>query len=100
MEASQPAYRAGAGALSRDLTSSLIPIQNLACLYEAGWPVRELAHLQVRSCLPGHNFVNISLRLYALPRSRLARLAGLARLADISVIEYRDPASSQLTFLI
>ena len=36
-----------------------------ACLYEAGWPVSELAHLQVRSCLPGRNFVNISLRLYA-----------------------------------
>ena len=34
------------------------------CLYEAGWPVSELAHLQVRSCLPGHNFVNISLRLH------------------------------------
>ena len=67
-----------------------------ACLYEAGWPVSELAHLQVRSCLPGHNFVNISLRLYAcragppcrdlgyrLPGSRLKR-------ADFSHINRRN----------
>ena len=65
-------------------------------MYEAGWPVSELAHLQVRSCLPGHNFVNISLRLYAcragppcrdlgyrLPGSRLKR-------ADLSHINRRN----------
>ena len=67
-----------------------------ACLYEAGWPVSELAHLQVRSCLPGRNFVNISLHLYAcragppcrdlgyrLPGSRLKR-------ADFSHINRRN----------
>ena len=47
------------------LNKEKITFLRRACLYEAGWPVSELARLQVRSCLPGHNFVNISLRLYA-----------------------------------
>ena len=50
--------------VKREVSATLPDSSLRACLYEAGWPVSELAHLQVRSCLPGHNFVNISLRLY------------------------------------
>ena len=72
------------------------PLLLRACFYEAGWPFSELAHLQVRSCLPRHNVVNISLRLYvsrAGPpcRDPSYRLLG-ARLkrADFSHINRRN----------
>ena len=67
-----------------------------AYLYEVGWPVSELARLQVRSCCSGHRFVNIGLHLYACragppcrdPSYRLlgSRLKG----ADFSPIDRRN----------
>ena len=55
-------------------TATIYPTQNgvRACLYEAGWPVSELAHLQVRRDLG-----------YRLPGSRLKR-------ADFSHINRRN----------
>ena len=34
---------------------------------ETGWPLNELSRLQVKSCLSGHNFVNISLHFSYMP---------------------------------
>ena len=61
-----------------------------ACLYEAGWSVSELAHLQVRTCLPGHNFVNISLRLYVCRAGPPCRDPGYRLRADFSHIDRRN----------
>lgn len=61
----EPVFDAAGQVMYYTFFSSKIFNHSMACLYEVGWPLCELAHLQLRSYIYGHSFVITMLCLHS-----------------------------------